>query len=230
MARKANLGEVLTALNWRTTSKRGDETLAVAALLDVDPMVLTDTSLEDRMKAFLLMVRYMPLDIIFFNGPKLSTAPYRWAPATLMARSSAMVDPSPEQQRAECTTQGLCGLQCFLLLADVQQGISGATYHVVNALEDSMYSVYWDPDSQNEPATFNTVIVRPIEEGKYLKPELEQVAEAIAVRRHADVTETGEFRSDYAGRVTISKLDRAGLTNGTRFTEGTWHVEKLRIS
>lgn len=37
MARKTKLGEVLTALNWRTTSTHGDETLAVAALLDVDP-------------------------------------------------------------------------------------------------------------------------------------------------------------------------------------------------
>ena len=117
-----------------------------------------------------------------------------------------------------------------MLLADVQQGISGVTYHAVDASDDSMYSVYWDPDFQNEPATFNAVIVRLIEEGKYLKPELEQVAEAIAVRRHADVTETGEFRSDYAGRVTISKLDRTGLATGTRFTEGTWHVVRLCIS
>jgi hypothetical protein len=111
MTRTANLGQVLTALNWRTTSKRGDETLTVAALLDVGPMVLTDTSLEDRMKALLLMVRYMPQDIIFFDVPELSTAPYRWAPATLMARSNALVDPNPDQQHAEYTAQGLCGLQ-----------------------------------------------------------------------------------------------------------------------
>lgn len=55
-------------------------------------MALTGTGLEDRMKAFLLMVRYMPHDIIFFDGPKLSSAPYRWAPATLMARSTAILD------------------------------------------------------------------------------------------------------------------------------------------
>ena len=109
--RKVNLGEVLTAVNWRATSKRGDETHAVAALLDIDPMTLTSTSLEDRMKAFLLMVRYMPPDIIFFHGPKLSSPPYRWAPTTLMARSTAMVDPSWDQQRVECTVDGLCGLQ-----------------------------------------------------------------------------------------------------------------------
>ena len=68
--RKTNLGEVLTAVNWRSTSKHGDETHAVAALLDRDPTALTSTGLEDRMKAFLLMVRYMPYDIIFFDGLK----------------------------------------------------------------------------------------------------------------------------------------------------------------
>jgi hypothetical protein len=56
-------------------------------------------------------VRYMPQDIIFFDVPELSTAPYRWAPATLMARSNALVDPNPDQQHAEYTAQGLCGLQ-----------------------------------------------------------------------------------------------------------------------
>jgi hypothetical protein len=38
---------------------------------------LQDLSLEDRMKAFMLMVRYMPQDIILFDGPRLSTVPYR---------------------------------------------------------------------------------------------------------------------------------------------------------
>jgi hypothetical protein len=63
------------------------------------------------MKTLLLTVRYMPQDIIFFDVPELSTAPYRWAPATLMARSNALVDPNPDQQHAEYTAQGLCGLQ-----------------------------------------------------------------------------------------------------------------------
>jgi hypothetical protein len=96
--------------------------------------------------------------------------------------------------------------------------------------EDSVYGVYWDRDSRNAPATFNAVIVPPIEDGRYIKPELEQVAEAIAVRRHPDATEAGEFRSDYAGIVTISKPEKAGLATGIRFMEATWHVDRLCIS
>jgi hypothetical protein len=228
--RKTNLGEVLTAVNWRSTSRRGDETHAVAALLDIDPMALTSTSLEDRMKAFLLMVRYMPHDIIFFNGPKLSSAPYRWAPATLMARSTTMVDTSQDQQRAECSVDGLCGLQCVLLLSDTQRGADDTTYHVFETSENTAYSIYWDPESQNVPAAFNAAIVRPIEDGRYLKPELEQVVEAVAVLKNLDTTDTGEFRSDYVGVVTIMKLDKDNLADGTSLTKAEWRVERLCIS
>lgn len=178
----------------------------------------------------MLMVRHMPQDIIFFDGPKFPMVPYRWAPATFKARPSTMVDPSPHQQRVECTAQGLYDFQYFLLLADVQQGIDDTTHQAVDTSKSSVYGVYWDPDSQNIPATFNAVIVRPIEEGRYLKLESEQVAEAIGVRRHPDATEIGEFRSEYAGTVTISKLHRAGLATGTRFTEATWYVERVSIS
>lgn len=228
--RRTNLGHVLTAANWRSTSNRGDETRAVAALLDIDPIALTGTSPEDRMKAFLLMVRYMPYDIIFFDGPKLSSAPYRWAPATLMARSTTIVDPGQDQQRAECTVGGLCGLQCFLLLSDAQRGADDTTYHVFETSENTVYSLYWDPESQNVPAAFNAVIVRPIEDGRYLKPELEQVVLAVAVLRNVDRTGTGEFRSDYVGMVTIMKLDKDNLADGISLMKAEWHVERLCIS
>jgi hypothetical protein len=193
-------------------------------------MALTGTSLEDRMKAFLLMVRYMPHDIIFFDGPKLSSAPYRWAPATLMARSTAIVDTSQDRQRAECTVDGLCGLQCVLLLSDTQRGADYTTYHVFETSENTVYSIYWDPESQNVLAAFNAAIVRPIEDGRYLKPELEQVVEAIAVLKNLDTTDTGEFRSDYVGVVTITKLDKDNLADGTSLTKAEWRVERLCVS
>jgi hypothetical protein len=228
--RKTNLGQVLTAVNWRSTSKRSDETRAVAGLLDIDPMLLTGTSAEDRMKVFLRMVRYMPHDIIFFDGPKLSSAPYRWAPATLMARSTVMVDPSPDQQRAECTVDGLCGLQCILMLSDTQRGADDTAYDVFETSEKTVYSIYWDPESQNVPAAFNAAIVRPIEDDRYLKPELEQVVEAVAVLRTPDTTDTGEFKSDYVGVVTITKLDTDNLADRTSLTTAEWHIERLCIT
>lgn len=224
MGRKTNLGEVLTALNWRTTSKRGDETLAVAALLNLDTMALTETRPEDRMRAFLLMVRYMPQDIIFFSGPKMSEAPFRWAPATLMARSTTVVDPSHDQQLAECTPGGLEGRQRFLLLAESQQGIDGTTYHVMDTDENALYSIRYDLESRNTPAAFNAVIVRPIEEGRYLKPEMDQEVEAVAVLKHSGSS------CDYVRVVTMSELDRSSLPGGTTLTGARWRLERLCIS
>lgn len=105
MGRKTNLGEVLTAINWRTTSRRSGETLAAAALLSIDPWSLpeNDETPELRMEKLLLLVHNMPDDIIFFTGPKMRRQPFRWAPSTLMARSYTSVDSSNDHQRAICT-------------------------------------------------------------------------------------------------------------------------------
>ena len=71
--------------------------------------------------------------------------------------------------------------------------------------------------------------MRPIEDGRYLKPELEQVVEAVAVLKSLDMTGTGEFRSNYVGVVTIKKLDK-DLADGASLTKAEWRVERLCIS
>jgi hypothetical protein len=121
-------------------------------------------------------------------------------------------------------------MQCILLLSDAQQGADDTTYHVFETSENTVYSIYWDPESQNVPAAFNAAIVRPIEDGRYLKPELEQVVEAVAVLKGLDTTGTGEFRSDYVGVVTITKIDKDNLADGTSLTKAEWRVERLCIS
>ncbi len=173
---------------------------------------------------------HMPYDIIFFDGPKISSAPYRWAPATLMARSTSVVDPSHDEQRGECTEDGLCGLQCFLLLDCAQDGVDYTTYHALEVLETTFYGIYWDPESSNGSAAFNAVIVCLIEDDRYLKPELEQVVEAVAVMRHPDMAGTDGYTSDYVGVVTITKLERHSLPEGTALTLAEWHVERLCIT
>jgi hypothetical protein len=117
-----------------------------------------------------------------------------------------------------------------LLLSDAQRGVDNTTYRVFETSENTVYSLYWDPESQNVPAAFNAVIVRPIEDGRYLKPELEQVVEAVAVLKNLDTTDTGEFRSDYVGVVTITKLNKDNLADGTSLTKAEWHIERLCIS
>jgi hypothetical protein len=128
-----------------------------------------------------------------------------------MTRSTTIVDPGQNQQRAECTVDGLYSLQCFLPLSDAQRGADDTTYHVFETSENTVYSLSWDPESQDVPAAFNAAIVRPIEDGRYLKPELKQAVLAVAVLRNLDTTDAGHFRSDYVGVVAITKLDKDNL-------------------
>ena len=50
------VGEVASAVNWRTTSKAGDEVLAIAALLNLDSNVLSRISPAHRLREFFLML------------------------------------------------------------------------------------------------------------------------------------------------------------------------------
>lgn len=183
LSHKTNLGEVLAAMNGRTTSRRSHETLAAAALLDIYPWTLPENEEdgERRMEVLLLLVRCMPDEIIFFAGPKMKRQPFRWAPSTLMAHSYTMVDSSNDYHRASCTPKGLLPQQCYLLFADVQTGRDDEDYWIRDPSTTATYCLYWDPESRNDPGEINAIIMRPIEDDQYLQPEINQVLQGVVV-------------------------------------------------
>ncbi|EXJ92163.1 hypothetical protein A1O3_00713 [Capronia epimyces CBS 606.96] len=234
LTRRTNLGEILAAMNWRTTSRRSDETLAAAALLDFDPWSLPEDEQdsEGRMERLLLLVSDLPDDIIFFTCPKLRRKPFRWAPATLMARSPTMVDISHDHQRAKCTAEGLLTRQRFLEFADSQMGQDGLQYWFRDPETLEIYGVYWDPETKNNPGMFNAVVVRPIEDDQYVQPEMNQVVEGVALFLGAEGGDLGEDVSQaaYIGRVTIFQGDENDVPEGTAFIMTSWKTEMLCIT
>ncbi|OCH84933.1 hypothetical protein OBBRIDRAFT_807893 [Obba rivulosa] len=96
-------GHVLNCLEWRTTSKAEDETLAISSLLHVDAFELVNLAPEKRMMTLLLRVRNVPSQLVFMTGPKLDIPGFRWAPKTFM--TSGRVEAG--QCDAECTPDGL---------------------------------------------------------------------------------------------------------------------------
>ncbi|EXJ81109.1 hypothetical protein A1O3_07397 [Capronia epimyces CBS 606.96] len=82
---KEILRVVTDACRYRTTSWLPDETfcLAETAGLAVESILRHDTP-DGRMKAFLLQCRHIPADVVFFPGPKLQDAGFRWAPSTFL--------------------------------------------------------------------------------------------------------------------------------------------------
>lgn len=203
---RTNLGEVAAALSWRSTSRRSDEVLAVAALFNVDSKELARFPPEQRMKEFYLMVCKLPHDIIFFDGDKLLTPPFRWAPETLMSRSTISLDPCAEGQTAKVTSEGLYGQYQVLYLDHDLQGGHCTRSFIRETTDEGIYEISWEESYQNPPkATFNAVIIREVQDGIYLRPNIGLVVEGIAIRIKSKGLQS--HLCDYMGRVTVLKYD-----------------------
>lgn len=209
--RKTNIGQVASALNWRSTSRKADETLAVAALLLVDTRKLVDTPADppaERMKQLYLLAVDMPSDIIFFDGPNMVDPPFRWAPESLMARSATMLDVAGEAHTSRCMSDGLHGDYLALMIVEPLVGAKGNTLFVQGPDEHPFpYGIFWSPEfAQNPPeVVFNAVIVREVDDETYLKPDIGTVVEGVAVRTGS--RSSAGLVCDWAGRVTLLKYD-----------------------
>ncbi|KAI0646164.1 hypothetical protein C8Q79DRAFT_650417 [Trametes meyenii] len=105
---------IIRLLEGRTTTKPEDETLAVATLLpphvDLDALLSINgngpDALQQRMKAFLIQMKDIPLDLLALPMPRLTIPHFFWAPLSLLSiRGSNMrtVQKSP----GTCTDHGL---------------------------------------------------------------------------------------------------------------------------
>ncbi|KAK0462720.1 hypothetical protein IW261DRAFT_177955 [Armillaria novae-zelandiae] len=112
------IGDVAQSLRWRTTSRAGDETLAISGLLNVDAFELVNLPASQRMTTLLLRVRKLPSNIIFMPGPKLNQSCFRWAPRTMMTSMRISMTVSG-QYEALCTPQGLIAEYSAVCFADI---------------------------------------------------------------------------------------------------------------
>ncbi|ESK91662.1 het domain protein [Moniliophthora roreri MCA 2997] len=99
------LGDVARALQWRTTSRLEDETLAISGLVGIDAFELVNAPPDQRMRLLLLRVRSVASNIIFLSGAKLDESGFRWAPRTLIIRTGIPLATGPGD--AQCTLEGL---------------------------------------------------------------------------------------------------------------------------
>ncbi|OJD31471.1 het domain protein [Diplodia corticola] len=211
--RKTNIGEVATAINWRSTSRVSDETLAVAALLLLDTRKLVDIPSDrpaERMKQLYLLAKNLPHDIIFFFGPTMPSSPFRWAPTSLMARSPVNLDMADQGHSAICTENGLHGRYFALFVDSTLRGRPnsdlGNLYVCIVAGDDGICGINWFtfPWQSSLEVEYDTLIIREVD-GAYLKPEIGNVVEAVAVRRKAQSPDG--LVCDWAGRVTLLKYE-----------------------
>lgn len=92
---KVELGSIFGALAHRSTSRRSDETLCIASLLDLDPgpllevggdgsMMSEDALADARMVQLLRCMREIPSNILFSPTPRLSIPNFTWAPRSFL--------------------------------------------------------------------------------------------------------------------------------------------------
>jgi len=94
-------------LTHRSSSKRSDEALAIAPMLDVDPLPLTRLTGDERMAALWKGVREVPRSVLFMGSmERLSTPGYGWAPKTLMT-NEGVTDTTDLAKDAIVTDEGL---------------------------------------------------------------------------------------------------------------------------
>ena len=222
-----NLGSVSRALNWRSTKHRIDELAAVAGLVQLSSSalgeILETKDQTDRMCIFLRAVRRVPRNILFITGPKLTMAPFRWAPYTFMNRSELRLSTDPNEQTAECGTDGCKGTWLTLSLdhtiAGARTGVPsihyvGSNWAKVSRSEAYVFRIYckdgWPEPSS--PAYFNMIILNTeltandsstINEGAWIQ--------GLAVMKRGGQTiqslpEPVATSCDYVGQVLVEKM------------------------
>ncbi|OTA66075.1 hypothetical protein K449DRAFT_392008 [Hypoxylon sp. EC38] len=100
------LQKLIHAIKHRTTSKMKDEARILATTLRLEPQTIIDApDVEKAMASLFVLLKDVPADIIFGNWPKLSHAPFRWAPRSLLGlplQATQSYYPA-----ATCDSQGL---------------------------------------------------------------------------------------------------------------------------
>ncbi|OCH84238.1 hypothetical protein OBBRIDRAFT_786391 [Obba rivulosa] len=158
------LGEVAVALQYRTTSKPEDETIAISSLLDVDVLELMHAPPGKRMMTLLIMLRHLPFDIPFVKGRKLDEPGFRWAPQSLMGHGGQLMSVENSKCTAVCTRDGLFARYGIIFFDTATFRGGDASWNLCNTSGGGWLSLYHNvPES--DAITCNAILVRSIPPG-----------------------------------------------------------------
>lgn len=231
LSKKPELGHLSRMLQRRRTSKLRDETAAVAGLMNVDvaPLLETDNP-DERMKKFLVLLRWMPSDIIMSPLPRLDLDGFRWAPKSFMSHENTHrrwgLSTGDRVRWAECLSSGgLRGTYKLVTLSEVAC-LSESSSVVYRFGRDVFKATMLSPKiSKNETCKFDTVATIPhLQEvglsGFHLAAALMSTS-AIGLGKPKTDLATCEFRgrimiASYSWGSTDCRDDLVGTEEGIR--------------
>ncbi|KIW23716.1 uncharacterized protein PV07_11895 [Cladophialophora immunda] len=120
------LGEVISAVGWRSTSWPGDEAICLAIVLDLDVGRVQRASPLARMEVLIGMLQSVPRALLFMPLPRMSTEGLRWMPKSFLGAGLAASGPLNSRHDTEAfrTSQGLyfSAEGCFIDPSDFPAG------------------------------------------------------------------------------------------------------------
>jgi len=116
---------IAQAVAHRSTSKAKDESLCMAGLMGFDvAAILQHNTAEERMMLFYTMLAEIPSDIILVTGmARLRTAPFRWAPASILTGEFASLKNRWRPARF-CSAYGLYVICKGFIFGDLDEALS----------------------------------------------------------------------------------------------------------
>lgn len=101
--RESRILDLAGSLHARTTAKPQDEPLCLAMMMGLDLSKLPEPAkLADVLRA----LDYLPQNLLFAPGPRMTIKGFRWAPQSFLAQDSTAY--SARQQQAKLTEEGFC--------------------------------------------------------------------------------------------------------------------------
>ena len=109
MSRDRAFNSLMSALRYRTTSKKEDEALCVASILGFDQQhikaVAGEDTAEARMQKMYAHIGEIPASLVFNRSRKLGQKGFGWAPASLLGSSNYL--DFFQGKAAKCDERGL---------------------------------------------------------------------------------------------------------------------------
>lgn len=116
---KFNIGHVYRAFRFYLKNAKGDEYLSIGSMLKFNARqmkLLNSAKRDEGARDFWLLLRTLPSNVVFIEGPKLPYPGFRWAPKTLMHPATTQLSTISQSLMCVCTQHGLYGTYLHLEL------------------------------------------------------------------------------------------------------------------
>jgi hypothetical protein len=216
------LRHVVTTLSWRSLSKPEDEILVLCLLLRMGREEINQVmngSKEQRMQRFWSLQRQIPRGVIVWQGVRLRSDGFRWAPASLLTPLRTWRDEAPFTP-AQLTAEGL--LTTYIGWVFTVSTSLEETFYILEKNSNNLFNVYpahdesdlkgWVKGSPSSPQRYGVVVLSPVPERRYTYGAL------LSIHKH----EGGIYFASYICQVNVERSKSGDAFEEGRFVRAFW--------